>query len=90
MPYARFPGRFPNKAGRMRQHHRNDSSHYNRNFAPHLVVFDLLFGTGYIPPSGVMPDDYGVPDAVPESFVQQMLSPFRRTGHAAEPPVPAE
>ena len=68
-------------------HHCNDTSHYNRNFAPHLVIFDLLFGTGYIPPRGVMPDNYGVPDDVPESFLKQMLFPFLNAGHAVDQPL---
>jgi len=48
------------------------------------MIFDLLFGTAYIPPRGVMPDNYGVPDDVPESFLKQMLFPFLNSGHAAE------
>lgn len=62
-------------------HHCNHPEAYNKNFAPHLVLFDLLFGTAYIPPPGVMPSLYGVPDPVPESFSAQMIYPFvRRSG----------
>jgi hypothetical protein len=32
-----------------------------------------------------MPDNYGIPDDVPESFLKQMLFPFRNVGHAIEP-----
>jgi hypothetical protein len=46
------------------------------------VLFDLLFGTAYIPPPNVMPSLYGVPDPVPESFAAQMLYPFVGGGGA--------
>lgn len=57
-------------------HHCNHPEAYNKNFAPHLVIFDLLFGTAYIPPAHVMPTLYGVPDPVPDSFSGQMMYPF--------------
>ena len=59
-------------------HHCREPEAYNKNFAPHLVVFDLLFGTAYIPPPRVMPEDYGVYEHVPAGFFAQMLYPFRR------------
>ena len=59
-------------------HHSNDTRAYDRNFAPHLVVFDLLFGTARLPPSDAMPSSYGVADEVPEGFLSQLIHPFRR------------
>jgi sterol desaturase/sphingolipid hydroxylase (fatty acid hydroxylase superfamily) len=58
-------------------HHSNDSASYDKNFAPHLVIFDLLFGTASIPPSTGMPATYGVNDVVPDGFLDQLIHPFR-------------
>jgi sterol desaturase/sphingolipid hydroxylase (fatty acid hydroxylase superfamily) len=59
-------------------HHSNDRRAYDRNFAPHLVIFDLLFGTARLPPPDAMPAGYGVTDEVPEGFLSQLIHPFRR------------
>ena len=59
-------------------HHSNDSNSHNKNFAPHLVLFDLLFGTARLPPSNAMPTTYGVTEQIPESFLKQLAHPFRR------------
>jgi len=59
-------------------HHSNDPRVYDRNFAPHLVIFDLLFGTARLPSSDAMPSSYGVADEVPEGFLSQLIHPFRR------------
>jgi lathosterol oxidase len=59
-------------------HHSNESHSYDKNFAPHLVIFDLLFGTAQLPPSNDMPKHYGVTDRVPEGFFRQLIHPFRR------------
>lgn len=59
-------------------HHSNDLKAYDKNFAPHLVIFDLLFGTARLPPSNAMPTSYGVTDEVPEGFLPQLIHPFRR------------
>lgn len=59
-------------------HHCNDPDAYNKNFAPHLVVFDLLFGTAYFPPDRSTPERYGIPEAVPAGFWAQITSPLRR------------
>jgi sterol desaturase/sphingolipid hydroxylase (fatty acid hydroxylase superfamily) len=65
-------------------HHCRDPSAYDRNFAPHLVVFDLLFGTAKIPAARVMPDRYGVYDEVPADFWGQMLHPFAKASAVSE------
>ena len=57
-------------------HHSDNPDAYNRNFAPHLVVFDLLFGTALIRPPNEMPGGYGVTDKVPEGFLRQLVHPF--------------
>ena len=65
-------------------HHCRDPSAYDRNFAPHLVVFDFLFGTAKIPPARVMPDCYGAHDVVPADFWGQMLHPSAKTAAVLE------
>ncbi|HEY1752909.1 MAG TPA: sterol desaturase family protein [Caulobacteraceae bacterium] len=58
-----------------RWHHVKDPAVRNRNFAPTFPVFDLLFGTYYMP-RGVLPEGYGV-EGMPPGFVGQMIYPFR-------------
>jgi sterol desaturase/sphingolipid hydroxylase (fatty acid hydroxylase superfamily) len=58
-----------------RWHHVRDPAIYNRNFAPNFPVFDLMFGTFYMP-KGALPRDYGV-DGVPPQFLDQLIYPFR-------------
>ena len=58
-------------------HHSNDLQAHDKNFAPHLVLFDLLFGTARLPPSNAMPASYGVTEDVPEGFFKQLIHPFR-------------
>ena len=45
--------------------------------APHLVIFDWLFGTAWLPPPTTMPASYGMMDKLPEGFVDQLVQPFR-------------
>ena len=58
-----------------RWHHVRDPAVHNRNFAPTFPVWDLMFGTFYMP-RGVLPHDYGV-DGVPRHFLAQLVYPFR-------------
>jgi len=57
-------------------HHCKDPKYYNKNFAPHFIIWDLFFGTAYLSPTKARPDAYGVQERLPEDFVGQMLSPF--------------
>jgi sterol desaturase/sphingolipid hydroxylase (fatty acid hydroxylase superfamily) len=58
-----------------RWHHVKDPAGYDSNFAPTFPVWDLMFGTCYLP-DGQLPRDYGVDD-VPRHFLLQLLYPFR-------------
>jgi sterol desaturase/sphingolipid hydroxylase (fatty acid hydroxylase superfamily) len=58
-------------------HHCDHPASYNRNFAPHLVVCDLLFGTAYFPPDRSMPKQYGIAEPVPGGFWRQFVEPLR-------------
>lgn len=60
-------------------HHCNDSETYNKNFAPHLVIFDLLFGTFFLPADRSMPVRYGLREAAPATFWRQIIYPFEHS-----------
>lgn len=58
-------------------HHAAEPEARDRNFAVHLPVIDLLFGTAYLPDR--FPRRYGVVDEhVPEGWWRQLAWPFRR------------
>jgi sterol desaturase/sphingolipid hydroxylase (fatty acid hydroxylase superfamily) len=61
-----------------RWHHAADREARDRNFAGFFPVFDILFGTFYMPP-GREPAALGVGrERVPAGFLAQMAYPFRR------------
>jgi sterol desaturase/sphingolipid hydroxylase (fatty acid hydroxylase superfamily) len=45
-----------------------EQPHYNKNFSMHLVIFDLMFGTLYMPPNEKRPSCYGLPEPFPEGL----------------------
>jgi sterol desaturase/sphingolipid hydroxylase (fatty acid hydroxylase superfamily) len=61
-----------------RWHHTSYDRGGNSNFASTFPVYDLLFGTFYMP-RGELPDAFGVdePD-YPQDFIGQIIHPFRR------------
>ena len=60
-----------------RWHHAAEDRGLNRNFAGMFPVFDLIFGTFYMP--GREPETYGVPSGdVPAGIAAQLAYPFRR------------
>jgi len=61
-----------------RWHHTALNRGGNRNFAGTFPLWDLLFGTFYMP-ENELPDAYGIDDAnFPHSFGAQMIYPFRQ------------
>jgi sterol desaturase/sphingolipid hydroxylase (fatty acid hydroxylase superfamily) len=61
-----------------RWHHTALDRGGSKNFAGTFPIFDLLFGTFYMP-AKALPDDYGVPDpAFPKGFAAQMVYPFKQ------------
>jgi sterol desaturase/sphingolipid hydroxylase (fatty acid hydroxylase superfamily) len=61
-----------------RWHHTAADRGGNMNFAGTFPIWDLMFGTFYMP-KDELPDRYGVADTTfPESFGAQLLYPFRR------------
>ena len=57
-------------------HHCDQPEAYNKNLSPHLVIFDLLFGTFYLPPDRSLPQNYGAGEPVPDGFWRQLVFPF--------------
>jgi len=61
-----------------RWHHTAADRGGNMNFAGTFSIWDVLFGTFYMP-ENELPDAYGIDDeSFPASFGAQMLYPFRR------------
>ena len=59
-------------------HHSADHEYMDANYAVHLPVIDMLFGT-YKCPAGRWPAEYGIVSGHPPAdFWGQMLHPFRR------------
>ena len=61
-----------------RWHHTAADRGGGKNFSGTFPIWDLLFGTFYMPEKA-LPDAYGIDDkSFPEGFGAQMLYPFRR------------
>ncbi len=61
-----------------RWHHTAADRGGSKNFAGTFPIWDLMFGTYYMP-ENALPDAYGIDDqSFPESFGSQMLYPFSR------------
>ncbi len=61
-----------------RWHHTASDRGGNKNFAGTFPIWDVLFGTWYMP-ANELPDAYGVDEAdFPQGFGAQMLYPFQR------------
>ena len=60
-------------------HHAKDAEYWDANYAVHLPVIDMIFGT-YRCPKGKWPEEYGVISGEPPpSFWKQLMHPFRRS-----------
>lgn len=61
-----------------RWHHAAEAEAIDKNFAGLFPVWDLVFGTFYMP-AGRVPERFGVPDTpVPDGLLRQLVYPFRR------------
>ena len=60
-----------------RWHHTDETAARDRNFAGLLPVWDVVFGTYYMPADG-RPCAFGTTTPVPPGLVGQLLFPFRR------------
>ena len=61
-----------------RWHHTCEEEGLDRNFAGFFPVWDLMFGTFYMP-QGRQPEQFGTSEPVPGGLIGQMLYPFRRS-----------
>lgn len=60
-----------------RWHHTSQQEGMDKNFAPTIPLFDVMFGTFYMP-EGKLPQQYGVPGSdIPNDFIGQMIWPFK-------------
>ncbi|MEM7079365.1 MAG: sterol desaturase family protein, partial [Pseudomonadota bacterium] len=57
-------------------HHSADLAARDTNFAGALPIWDILFGTYYLP-SDRSPGPYGIDTHMPETYLGQLLQPFR-------------
>jgi sterol desaturase/sphingolipid hydroxylase (fatty acid hydroxylase superfamily) len=61
-----------------RWHHTDESEARDRNFAGLLPLWDIVFGTYYMP-HGKVPSRFGTDTAVPQGLIGQLIFPFRRS-----------
>src|SRR5215469_12821546 len=59
-----------------RWHHTSAEEGLDKNFSGGLPLWDLLFGTFYMP-RGRQPQSFGIADPIPTNFFGQMIAPFR-------------
>ena len=62
-----------------RWHHSRRLEEANTNYGQNLIVWDVVFGTRYLPADREPPVDVGLADMpdFPQTFVAQLASPFR-------------
>lgn len=58
-----------------RWHHSQDVKEGNSNYGENLMLWDIVFGTRYLPAHRRPPADIGCPDPVPRNFLGQVLFP---------------
>ncbi len=58
-----------------RWHHSRDREAWDTNFAGLLPLWDILFGTYYMPRER-FPEDFGIREPMPESYPAQLWEPF--------------
>ena len=61
-----------------RWHHTSPAEGGESNFAPTFAIWDLLFGTFYMP-EGKLPETFGVDDPTfpTEGYLAQLIHPFK-------------
>ncbi len=74
-----------------RWHHSRDREAWDKNFAGLLPLWDILFGTYYMP-KGRFPENFGICEPMPAGWFGQMWEPFAwlmRRGQKIDPAYPA-
>jgi sterol desaturase/sphingolipid hydroxylase (fatty acid hydroxylase superfamily) len=64
-----------------RWHHTSEAEARDKNFAGLLPLWDVLFGTYYMPRDRV-PEHFGTATPVPAGLIGQMVFPFRRVSRS--------
>jgi sterol desaturase/sphingolipid hydroxylase (fatty acid hydroxylase superfamily) len=60
-----------------RWHHSREREAWDKNFAGLLPLWDILFGTYYMP-QGRYPENFGINEPMPDGWVGQLVEPFIR------------
>lgn len=62
-----------------RWHHSRKVEEANANYGGHLILWDIVFGTRFLPKDREPPEDIGLSDLprFPQTLWQQLLAPFR-------------
>jgi sterol desaturase/sphingolipid hydroxylase (fatty acid hydroxylase superfamily) len=66
-----------NTSGLHRWHHSMDLREGNMNYGENLMLWDLLFGTYYDDSKRRPPVEIGIKEAMPTTFMAQIIMPFR-------------
>ena len=73
-----------NTPGLHRWHHSMDLREGNKNYGENLVIWDLVFGTFFNDARRRPPAEIGIREAMPTTFVGQLVAPFRWAQFQAE------
>jgi sterol desaturase/sphingolipid hydroxylase (fatty acid hydroxylase superfamily) len=57
-------------------HHANEPDALNHNYASFLPIWDLMFGTWFMP-AGRRPERYGMDEPIPDGLVAQLRQPWQ-------------
>lgn len=66
-------------------HHSSDKPAIDTNYAVHLPLWDMIFGTFHMPDEH-WPKEYGTTKRLPRTFFGQLLHPFRAHNEVSEAP----
>jgi len=58
-------------------HHSSETPAIDTNYAVHLPLYDMIFGT-YHMPGKLWPAHYGTVNRLPRTFLKQLMYPFKK------------
>lgn len=67
-----------------RWHHTKEDEALDKNFAGFFPVFDMMFGTYYMP-KGKYPTEFGIFEEMPDNIVGQLAFPFKDNAESTAP-----
>lgn len=77
-----------NTPGLHRWHHSMDLREGNKNYGENLVLWDLVFGTFFDDSLRRPPSQIGIREAMPATFLGQIVAPFNWKNYQAKPAPP--